>query len=225
MFQGCPCQAHFWAETRALDSITTSVRSEHSVHGEWWKLPSKVHGNGGGGMGICVTLKHVFLILPLIGGLTSKPTLEPTSTKHLVYHLVTFVTYLYLANSKDNVFRLLSWCIFHILGLPKFEVKDTRIDMAIYTSFIGWIVVARSADWNPVQFLSFAFVYRIFEKLKEFGPRVSAIFIEEGEDEGRLMRMGKCQLLFHASLEGLSKDDLGLWNELCRERIKDAHKK
>ncbi|GKA64534.1 chloroplast J-like domain protein 1, partial [Tanacetum coccineum] len=122
-----------------------------------------------------------------IGGLTSKPTLEPT--------------------------------------LPKSEVKDTRIDMAIYTSFIGWIVVARSADWNPVQFLSFAFVYRIFEKLKAFGPRVSAIIIEEGEDEGRLMRMGKRQLLFHASLKGLSKDDLGPWNELCGERIKDAHKK
>ncbi|GKG21274.1 hypothetical protein Tco_0383869, partial [Tanacetum coccineum] len=34
MFQGCPCQAHFWAETGALDSITTSARSEHSVHGE-----------------------------------------------------------------------------------------------------------------------------------------------------------------------------------------------
>ncbi|GJR38296.1 RNA-directed DNA polymerase, eukaryota [Tanacetum coccineum] len=46
MFERCPCQAHFWAETRALDSITTSARSEHSVHGEWWKLPSKVHGNG-----------------------------------------------------------------------------------------------------------------------------------------------------------------------------------
>ncbi|GJR65850.1 RNA-directed DNA polymerase, eukaryota, reverse transcriptase zinc-binding domain protein [Tanacetum coccineum] len=56
--------------------------------------------------------------------------------------------------------------------LPKSKVKDTRIDMAIYTSVIGWIVVARSADWKPVQFLSFAFVYRIFEKLK--GPRREA---------------------------------------------------
>ncbi|GJT21596.1 SPX domain-containing membrane protein-like protein [Tanacetum coccineum] len=41
----------------------------------------------------------------------------------------------------------------------------------------GWIIVARSADWKPVQFLSFEFVYRIFKKAKAFEPRVSAIFI------------------------------------------------
>ncbi|GJS63983.1 F-box/LRR-repeat protein 14-like protein isoform X1 [Tanacetum coccineum] len=46
MFEGWPCQEHSWAETWALDSITTSARSEHSVHGEWWKLPSKFYGNG-----------------------------------------------------------------------------------------------------------------------------------------------------------------------------------
>ncbi|GJR73652.1 chloroplast J-like domain protein 1 [Tanacetum coccineum] len=96
-----------------------------------------------------------------------KPTLEPTSMNHILSHL-----------------------------FPKSEVKDTRIDMAIYTTFIGWIVVACSDDWKPVQFLSFAFIYRIFEKLKPFEPRESSIFVEEGEDEGRMMRMGKRLLCF-----------------------------
>lgn len=73
----------------------------------------------------------------------------------------------------------------------KSEVKDIRINMAISAAFIAWIVVARSADWKPVQFLSFVFVYRIFEKLKAFEPPVSTTFTEEGEDEGRMMRMGK----------------------------------
>ena len=41
---------------------------------------------------------------------------------------------------------------------------------------IAWIVVARSADWKPVQFLSFVFVYRIFEKLKAFEAPVSTTF-------------------------------------------------
>ncbi|CAI9273245.1 unnamed protein product [Lactuca saligna] len=73
----------------------------------------------------------------------------------------------------------------------KSEEKDIRINMAISAAFIAWIVVARSADWKPVQFLSFVFVYRIFEKLKAFEPPVSTTFTEEGEDEGRMMRMGK----------------------------------
>ncbi|GJY00060.1 chloroplast J-like domain protein 1 [Tanacetum coccineum] len=73
----------------------------------------------------------------------------------------------------------------------KSEVKDIRINMAISAAFIAWIVVARSADWKPVQFLSFVFVYRIFEKLKAYEPPVSTTFTEEGEDEGRMMRMGK----------------------------------
>nr|XP_043632704.1 uncharacterized protein LOC122603916 [Erigeron canadensis] len=73
----------------------------------------------------------------------------------------------------------------------KSEVKDIRINMAISAAFIAWIVFARNAEWKPVQFLSFVFVYRIFEKLKAFEPPVSTTFTEEGEDEGRMMRMGK----------------------------------
>lgn len=73
----------------------------------------------------------------------------------------------------------------------KSDVKDIRINMAISAAFIVWIVVARNADWKPVQFLSFVFVYRIFEKLKAFEAPAPTTFTEEGEDEGRMMRMGK----------------------------------
>ncbi|XP_071734706.1 protein CHLOROPLAST J-LIKE DOMAIN 1, chloroplastic [Rutidosis leptorrhynchoides] len=73
----------------------------------------------------------------------------------------------------------------------KSDVKDIRINMAISAAFIAWIVVARSAEWKPVQFLSFVFVYRIFEKLKAYEAPASTTFTEEGEDEGRMMRMGK----------------------------------
>ncbi|KAI3748461.1 hypothetical protein L6452_11536 [Arctium lappa] len=73
----------------------------------------------------------------------------------------------------------------------KSDVKDMRINMAISAAFIAWILVARNADWKPVQFLSFVFVYRVFEKLKTFEAPASITFTEEGEDEGRMMRMGK----------------------------------
>lgn len=73
----------------------------------------------------------------------------------------------------------------------KSDVKDTRINMAISAVFIAWIFIKRNAEWKPIQFLAFAFVYRIFEKLKTFEPPVSPSFSEEGEDEGRGLRMGK----------------------------------
>lgn len=72
----------------------------------------------------------------------------------------------------------------------KSDIKDMQINMAISAAFIAWILIKRTAEWQPVQFISFVYVYRIFEKLKTFEPPVST-FTEEGEDEGRLMRMGK----------------------------------
>lgn len=73
----------------------------------------------------------------------------------------------------------------------KSDVKDMRINMAISAVFIAWIFIQRDADWRPIQFLAFAFVYRIFEKLKAFEPSASPSFTEEGEDESRALRMGK----------------------------------
>ncbi|KAK2970400.1 hypothetical protein RJ640_016254 [Escallonia rubra] len=73
----------------------------------------------------------------------------------------------------------------------KSDVKDMQINLAISAVFTAWILFKRSAEWKPVQFLTFVFVYRIFEKLKAFEPPVSPTFTEDGEDEGRMLRMGK----------------------------------
>ncbi|CAK9326969.1 unnamed protein product [Citrullus colocynthis] len=69
--------------------------------------------------------------------------------------------------------------------------KDMQINMAISAVFTAWVLIKRSAEYKPLQFLAFAFVYRIFEKLKAFEPAVSPSFTEDGEDSGRGIRMGK----------------------------------
>lgn len=74
------------------------------------------------------------------------------------------------------------------------SIKDMRINMAISAVFTIWIFIKRSAEWKPLQFLAFIFFYRIFEKLKSFEPAVSPTFTEDGEDEGRALRMGKRML-------------------------------
>ncbi|XP_021738069.1 uncharacterized protein LOC110704568 [Chenopodium quinoa] len=73
----------------------------------------------------------------------------------------------------------------------KSDVKDIRINMAISAVFIAWIFIKQNAEWKPIQFLGFVFVYRIFEKLKAFEPPASPTFTEDGEDDGRGLRMGK----------------------------------
>ncbi|GMG99581.1 hypothetical protein Nepgr_001421 [Nepenthes gracilis] len=73
----------------------------------------------------------------------------------------------------------------------KSDVKDMRINFAISAVFIAWVLIKRNAEWKPLQFLCFVFVYRIFEKLKAFEPSVSPTFTEDGEDDGRALRMGK----------------------------------
>ncbi|XP_039059243.1 uncharacterized protein LOC120202951 [Hibiscus syriacus] len=61
-----------------------------------------------------------------------------------------------------------------------------RINLAISAAFTAWILIKRNAEYKPLQFLAFAFVYRFF-----FEPPVSPTFTEEGEDDGRGIRMGK----------------------------------
>ncbi|KAL0317180.1 UNVERIFIED_CONTAM: hypothetical protein Sangu_2132300 [Sesamum angustifolium] len=63
----------------------------------------------------------------------------------------------------------------------KSEVKDIRINMAISAIF----------DLRRDRLNSLCVVYRIFEKLKAFEPPASLTFTEDGEDEGRMLRMGK----------------------------------
>ncbi|TKY61340.1 DNA/RNA polymerase [Spatholobus suberectus] len=71
----------------------------------------------------------------------------------------------------------------------KSSKNDIRINLAI--SATAWILVKRSAEYKPLQFLAFAFVYRLFEKLKAFESPATPIYSEEGEDTGEGLRMGK----------------------------------
>ncbi|KAM2062236.1 hypothetical protein ACFX1Q_047237 [Malus domestica] len=73
----------------------------------------------------------------------------------------------------------------------KSTVQDMRINLAISAVFVAWLLIKRNAEYKPLQFLTFAFVYRIFEKLKSFEPPVSPTYTEDGEDAGRGLRMGK----------------------------------
>ncbi|KAJ4972858.1 hypothetical protein NE237_006032 [Protea cynaroides] len=78
--------------------------------------------------------------------------------------------------------------------VPRFtksSVQDMRINMAISAIFTAWILIKRNAEWKPLQFLAFVFVYRLFDKLKSFEQPASPTFTEDGEDEGRALRMGK----------------------------------
>ncbi|KAL5061173.1 hypothetical protein RYX36_032777 [Vicia faba] len=73
----------------------------------------------------------------------------------------------------------------------KCSESDIRINLAISAAFTAWIVVTRSAEYKPLQFLAFAFVYRLFEKLKSFESPKSSTINEDGEDPGEGLRMGK----------------------------------
>ncbi|GFZ05970.1 hypothetical protein Acr_18g0001400 [Actinidia rufa] len=95
-----------------------------------------------------------------------------------------------------------SWRMF-----SRSSVKDIRINLAISAVFTAWILIKQNADWQPLQYLTLVFVYRVFEKLKSAEPPTSPTFTvelclyvndltgywlqEDGEDEGRVWRMGK----------------------------------
>ncbi|XP_019424436.1 PREDICTED: uncharacterized protein LOC109333408 [Lupinus angustifolius] len=73
----------------------------------------------------------------------------------------------------------------------KSSTNDIRINLAVSAVFTAWILVKRSAEYKPLQFLAFAAVYRLFEKLKSFESPVAKKYTEEGEDTGEGLRMGK----------------------------------
>ncbi|CAN6901310.1 unnamed protein product, partial [Brassica oleracea] len=53
-------------------------------------------------------------------------------------------------------------------GYSKSSRNDMLINLAIATVFSAWIAIQRSVEYKPLQFMSFVFMYRIFEKLKSF---------------------------------------------------------
>lgn len=82
----------------------------------------------------------------------------------------------------------------NIPWLPRFTkpiARDTWINLAISVVFIFWSLIKRNAEYKPMEFLCFAFVYRIYEKLRQYEPAVKPKFTEDGEEEGQVVRMGK----------------------------------
>ncbi|XP_010528753.2 PREDICTED: uncharacterized protein LOC104805778, partial [Tarenaya hassleriana] len=73
----------------------------------------------------------------------------------------------------------------------KSSKTDMQINLAISAVFTAWIAIKRSVEYKPLQFLAFAFVYRLFEKLKSYEAPSTPTYTEEGEDDGRGLRMGK----------------------------------
>uniref|UniRef100_A0A0E0BBQ9 Uncharacterized protein n=1 Tax=Oryza glumipatula TaxID=40148 RepID=A0A0E0BBQ9_9ORYZ len=69
--------------------------------------------------------------------------------------------------------------------------KDLRINMAISATFIMYISTMGHADWKPMQFLCFAYFYRILDKLKATESVSTPIYNEYGEVEGRGIHMAK----------------------------------
>lgn len=58
------------------------------------------------------------------------------------------------------------------------------MNLLIFSSFFfaqaAWVLIKQNAEYKPLQFLTFVFVYRIFEKLKAFEPPVSPTFTVSG---------------------------------------------
>ncbi|KAI8539550.1 hypothetical protein RHMOL_Rhmol09G0191700 [Rhododendron molle] len=73
----------------------------------------------------------------------------------------------------------------------KSSIRDMQINLAISAVFTTWIFIQRNADYKPLEFLFFAFVYRVYEKLRQFEPPTKPKYTEDGEEEGRVLRMGK----------------------------------
>lgn len=73
----------------------------------------------------------------------------------------------------------------------KSTVKDMRINLGISAAIVVWIAIMGNADWKPLQFLCFAFFYRILQKLRATEPPITPIYNEYGEVEGRGIRMAK----------------------------------
>ncbi|XP_058183339.1 protein CHLOROPLAST J-LIKE DOMAIN 1, chloroplastic isoform X3 [Rhododendron vialii] len=73
----------------------------------------------------------------------------------------------------------------------KSSIRDIQINLAISAVFTTWIFIQRNAEYKPLEFLFFAFVYRVYEKLRQFEPPTKPKYTEDGEEEGRVLRMGK----------------------------------
>lgn len=64
------------------------------------------------------------------------------------------------------------------------EKREVLINLAISVLFSAWIaVVGGQAEWKPLQFMIFIYIYRLFNKLKDFEPAAVTVSYED-EEEG-----------------------------------------
>lgn len=68
------------------------------------------------------------------------------------------------------------------------EKREVLINLAISVVFSAWIAaVGGQAEWKPLQFMIFGYIFRVFNKLKEYEPAAPSAFVseeEEGEEGG-----------------------------------------
>eukprot|EP00250_Pteridium_aquilinum_P020935 c2498_g1_i1 orf=443-1288(-) len=67
--------------------------------------------------------------------------------------------------------------------------RDILINLAISAVFGLWIIYTQSADWKPFQFLIFGYMWRVFDKLKDYEKAEPSVSSEE--DEGKKTKGGK----------------------------------
>lgn len=75
-----------------------------------------------------------------------------------------------------------------------FEQHVYHRSFALLSLQTAWIFFKRYAEYKPLQFLAFAFVYRIFEKLKALEPPSSPTFTVSYDC--KLMIIFQCLMAF-----------------------------
>jgi len=66
------------------------------------------------------------------------------------------------------------------------EQREVLINLAISALFSAWIAfVGGQAEWKPLQFMIFGYIFRVFNKLKEYeAPAATPSYEEEEGEEG-----------------------------------------
>lgn len=68
-----------------------------------------------------------------------------------------------------------AYMTFQILGSHNQIGTSLTLSVSFFLQS-AWIAIKRNVEYKPLQFMSFVFVYRIFEKLKSFEAPSSPIY-------------------------------------------------
>ena len=99
-----------------------------------------------------------------------------------MYNVLTHLVYRYSKSPKNDMLINLAISAVFVSLLEEYDVLRIKLlpsqsymnYLSVFFFFFlqsAWIAIQRSVEYKPLQFMSFVFVYRIFEKLKSFeGP-------------------------------------------------------